>query len=443
MSVQNFSENVVGQIQKYVDEVKSSNPEISGGELFDLIMANRDWRAEVASVEIDDEDRCCARIWSGFNPSKGKVQAGYGSRCAKGHVSVDGKRSRFCSKHAKDAAVTETPGCFYCEGEVIPARKKIGSPKGLYFGSWGGDFPFMAADGAGIAIMWKRDEVVKKIRDAMEGGVSYHPNSKEGKAGRTKPPNIPSSATTNKVGSKKVGSKKTTKKTKKPKAAVHRWMSSGNRMTVRDCIIALHGNTGKWPKYTLHLLESSNLDVDLATESFKSMVSGGEWDAYCAENTLEITKLSKNGENVLYTVNDNGDYDGELKHNMIIGVIAELCHAIWKKLPSAEKKPFEDEYAAANVKHLESDMCEAAAKAETTTTQAKKTKKTKKKKLAITEAPATLMESESEEESEEEISASAFEMHDGSEVYVDGDWNAYSEDGDELGKVDPKTKKFI
>ena len=49
------------------------------------------------------------------------------------------------------------------------------------------------------------------------------------------------------------------------------------------------------------------------------------------------------------------------------------------------------------------------------------------------------IEKNEEEESDEEV-AWEYELADGTTVYVDSEWNAYNEEAEELGVVDPKTK---
>ena len=58
-------------------------------------------------------------------------------------------------------------------------------------------------------------------------------------------------------------------------------------------------------------------------------------------------------------------------------------------------------------------------------------------------APPPTPPSSDDEDSDEEEEAVEYKLADGTMVFVDSEWNAYNEDCEELGVVDPKTRTMI
>ena len=192
-----YTKYVTSQIQSFVDESRVENPDISPAAILEALLAH-----EFVSkrCKIDPTTQCGARVWKGFNEVLGKDQAGYGGQCGKSKISG----GEFCKRCSKSADITREPCSYWSSDDTLPANKKVGDKKGLFFGEWAKPFPYMAADGTGVALVWHRNELKKEIALKMADGVGYHPNTKEFKSGRTAPPRL-------------AGISKTKKTTKAPK----------------------------------------------------------------------------------------------------------------------------------------------------------------------------------------------------------------------------------
>lgn len=426
-SMSKFGESVRAQMMSTKRRIGDENPDLSEYDILKLVMA--EWVPQMPAevvlarpvVSVEDEDRCNARVWSGWNAEKKKMVGGYGSRCTR--CKIGG--GSYCKGCQKKADVTTEPCCFWEEGDKLAKGAKVGGKKGLHFGDWGDECPVASTDGKHIAIVWKNPEVLPQIVALMEEGLTYHPiGTKEGRDGKTAPPRIPG---------KKVAKK--SEKKKRGKLAHHYWQDQ-HRSSVKAAIMAMYKRTGKFPDTTTDFLADADLDVDAAVEKFNE-VTTEEWAIRMEENTY---KGEKHGADSL------GNFVGDLKHSMIIGQIGRLCNIMYHKLSQEGKQPYEDaRKAAAEEASASTDEDEESGSASggaTKTKTKRKTKSRKKKKVKVV-APPPPPESEDESEDEDELECSEFIMDDGTKVYVDEEFNAYSVDGDSLGVVNPETKTYL
>ena len=317
-----YSSIVTKQITDYISEARASDPTVSAQDLLDSLMSHTGWESRRSATTSDPTTRCGARVWSGFNEMLGKQQAGHGAQCGKSKTN-----GKFCKNHAKQAAITCEPCSYWTATDDLPAKAKVGDKKGLFCGEWADDFPFMAADGKGVAIVWQRDNVKTAIALKMTEGVGYHPNTKEFKSGKTAPPRL---AGTKKAKKAKTVPRKTTKR--RAKKAIHRWMKDGNRTKISAAIKGLAKVTGKYPTATFHLLVSENMDVAAATKKFKTYGDAG-WKSFCGENDFAVEK---------HGVNELGDFEGTLTQGMILGLTSKMCHILWKQLSDSDKQSYVD-----------------------------------------------------------------------------------------------------
>ena len=460
-----YSSIVTKQIADYISEARASDPTVSAQDLLDSLMSHTGWESRRSATTSDPTTRCGARVWSGFNEMLGKQQAGHGAQCGKSKTN-----GKFCKNHAKQAAITCEPCSYWTATDDLPVKAKVGDKKGLFCGEWTDDFPFMAADGKGVAIVWQRDNVKTAIALKMTEGVGYHPNTKEFKSGKTAPPRL---AGTKKAKKAKTVPQKTTKR--RAKKAIHRWMKDGNRTKISAAIKGLAKVTRKYPTATFHLLVSENMDVAAATKKFKTYGDAG-WKSFCGENDFAVEK---------HGVNELGDFEGTLTQGMILGLTSKMCHILWKQLSDSDKQSYVDaeaqevieiasmvsaevdatpeeivetpkeiesalmsseelsdeddeaiveEVTVIETKKVDEKKAEKAPKTQTT-----KAKKSKKPKKVVVVAP----EPESDDESDEELECTEFKMESGDTVYIDEEYMAYSLDGEELGYVNPTTRKFV
>jgi len=472
-----YSSIVTKQIADYISEARASDPTVSAQDLLDSLMSHTGWESRRSATTSDPTTRCGARVWSGFNEMLGKQQAGHGAQCGKSKTN-----GKFCKNHAKQAAITCEPCSYWTATDDLPVKAKVGDKKGLFCGEWASDFPFMAADGKGVAIVWQRDNVKTAIALKMTEGVGYHPNTKEFKSGKTAPPRL---AGTKKAKKAKTVPQKTTKR--RAKKAIHRWMKDGNRTKISAAIKGLAKVTRKYPTATFHLLVSENMDVAAATKKFKTYGDAG-WKSFCGENDFAVEK---------HGVNELGDFEGTLTQGMILGLTSKMCHILWKQLSDSDKQSYVDAEAqevieiasmvSAEVDATPEEIVETPKEVDATPeeiesalmsseelsdedggaaddeaiveeppvietkkvdkkktekapkTQTTKAEKTKKSKKVVVVAP----EPESDDESEEELECSEFKMGNGDTVYIDEEYMAYNLGGEELGYVNPTTRKFV
>jgi hypothetical protein len=419
-----FSENIRVQMEKYVESLKSDNPLWSSEDILAAVVGKEKW--DVPShfvrgpplVELDDADRCGARVWSGWNEAKGEMKCGWGSRCAK--PSAGG--GEYCMTCKKKADVTREACQFWEEGDELPKGAKVGKAKGLFYGSWGGEYPILGKNGKTIAIVWKNPAAVTRTIALMEGGATYHPYTKEGKAGKTTPPRLAANKKSGKKGKKGVGPRR-----ERPKGAFDYWRKV-NGSVVRTAIKEMFARTGKFPNRTLSLLCEHSLNVDAAFAAYGG-ISAEDWELFCDENPLPA-RYSGDADKL-------GNFTGKLTNGMILGTTSKLCHDVWRKLsaPRGEEES-DDEFAARKsaTQPYEEAEKEAKSAAPVVAEKAKKAKKAKKTKTPAPTPPS------SEDEEDEEDEAHEYELLDGTTVYVDSEWNAYNEEAEELGVVDPKTK---
>ena len=412
-----FSQNIRVQMKKYVESLKSDNPSWSSEDILAAVVGKEKW--DVPShfargpplVELDDADRCGARVWSGWNEEKGKMMGGWGSRCARS--SAGG--GHYCMTCQKKADVTCEPCQFWEETDELPKGAKVGKTKGLFYGSWGEEYPILAKNGETIAIVWKNPAAVTRTISLMEEGKTYHPYTAEGKKGKTTPPRLPG---------KKSAKKGKGPRKKRTKGAFDYWRKV-NDSVVRTAIKEMFERTGKFPDRTLSLLSEHSLNVDTAFAAYGE-ISAEDWELFCDENPVSENGV-KSGADKL------GNFTGKLTNGMILGPTGKLCHDVWNKLsaPRSEEES-DDEFAARKsaTQSYEEAEKEAKSAAPVVAEKAKKAKKTK--------TPDPTPPSSEDEDDEDE--AHEYELLDGTTVYVDSEWNAYNEEAEELGVVDPKTK---
>ena len=428
-----FSSSIRDQLSLYVESVRSSDPSRAAEDILSDVLGMFEAEEPARSVEhgapaIDMEDakRCDARVWNGWNESKMKMAGGFGSRCA--HEKSRG--GKFCATHQKKADVTCVPCSFWEECDEVPKGAKVGGKKGLHYGEWGSEFPILSEDGS-IAIVWKEPSVAAKIIEMMVSeGKTYHPCTSEGRAGKTAPPRA--------TLQKKSAPKKKTPTKKRQTSAKQRWMKAHGRTNARTAINELYARTHKFPDTTLMLLAENNLDVDAAFAAFEELTPAA-WATFCEEWLSDRAKLEG--------ADELGNFEKDLTHKMLYGLTSKLATKIWKALPESEKQLYEDAKTAADAANetpaatVEATKTKKATK--TTKKAAAKTKKAAKKAKPIVVAPPPTPPSSDDEDSDEEEEAVEYKLADGTMVFVDSEWNAYNEDCEELGVVDPKTRTMI
>ena len=403
------------QLSEYVEGLIAGSPSLSSEEVMDVLLKNFEASAPRAEVvdgapvsDLCDDEKCRARVWNGWNASKGRMTGGWGSRCVRRRVGG----GDFCTGCQKKADVTCESCQFWEESDELPKNVKVGSKKGLHYGVWGEDTPIVS--GGKIAIVWKNPELVKRIIELMKDGMMYHHHTGEGKKGKTTPPRLPKATKARGVssggGATKKGKKQRTRK------AFDYWRGD-NDGTVRAAIKDMCSRSGKFPDRTLSLLAEHNLDVDAAMEAYAA-ISADAWKTFCDEHPPNAAAVKAGADEL-------GNFTKKLTNGMMLGMSGKLCRLIWGGLEQSAKQPYED---TANLSTPEKSK-----------TVEKKTKKTKKK----AEAVVVVEEEDCEEDSGEEDEAVEYELADGTTVFVDSDFNAYNEDCEEIGVVDPKTRKLI
>lgn len=366
--------------------------------MLEFLYGKTDWDEPRLEVGGEDENLCCARIWKGYDEARGKVVDGYGSRCQKPKIG-DGD---YCNRCQKKADVTCEPCTFWKDTDERPKGARVGTKKGLFYGRFDEEYPITDATGQHITVVWKRPEIRKKIVELMTtDGLTYHPCTDEGKKGRTLPPRISSD-------------KKTSKKQAKKSTSLKILWKKLNNKKVRQAIIDFGAHTGKSPASTLLFLEDAMLDVESAIEAYDKLTPP-EWKQHCDKYNFKNEK---------YNVDELGNYEGKLDNGMVLGNVSRLCSIIWTKMSDEDKQLFKTEQEDASTGAAASASTIAAASA------------------AASPVAEPIMQEDSEEN--EEVDADVFILHDGQKVFVVMDTcMAYTEDGDELGKVNLETKKFI
>jgi len=411
-----FASGIRLQLSEYVRGLIADSPDMSSSDVVDVLLKSFEATAPRAEVvdgalasDLCDSEKCDARVWSGWNEDKGKMTGGWGSRCVRRKVGG----GKFCTGCQKKADVTSEPCKFWEEGDTLPKGVKVGSKKGLHYGVWGEEAPIVAE--GKIAIVWKSPELVKRIIGLMKDGMTYHAHTGEGKKGKTTPPRLPKAAKASSGGVKKKGNKRR-------KKAFHYWRKD-NDGKVRAAIKEMCSRSGKFPDRTLSLLAEHNLDVDAAMQAYDA-ISVAAWKTFCEEHPSNDTAVKAGADEL-------GNFTKQLTNGMMLGSTGKLCHLIWGGLAQSAKQPYEDAKSAADA------VDDAADPSVGEKSKAAAAKKAKKKKAAVIPPPSD------DEDSEEEDEAIEYELADGRMVYVDSEFNAYNEDCQEIGVVDPKTRTLI
>lgn len=332
---------------------------------------------------VADENRCLARSWAG----------GVGGQCKK--AKLDGQV--FCKNCAKKCAVCSTPASFNMDG----------THKGLFWGRVDEALPIEAADGEGVAIMWKSETVKDSIRELLSSGGSWHPfctASKEGfrtgdwDAARCS--DAPSGKKT-----KKSTTKKKSKKTKRTKNAYLFYMADA-RGDITNNLRQFVEDTKMTPVVGVHYLSESANDLSAALAAFTKLAKKKKFLAKKLAS-LEIDGDGKVSEDFVF------------KGKYAMGPIGKLGGALWGKMTDLQKKPFKDMAAKAKAEvvvisdeEIDSTMSDEELE-------------------LVAEEPAS---DDDELEIEDLIAA------DGTAIMVDDNNVIYNDDGEEIGTFDRGTK---
>jgi len=444
-----FRKNIRSQVEKFVFEQRSSNPELSSAEvlervltMFEAVLPGRECtRRRYGGAATGG--RCLARVWGG----------GVGGQCFKGKCSG----SDYCKACGKKAEICDVPVSFTEEGKHL----------GLFWGRVDEERPMMSADGKGLAIMWRDEEGKKSAREilARDDVDGWHPFCTQPGC-RTADWDAPLKTTVPRQ--KKGGSKKKKKGGKRIPTAKQRWMKT-TRAEIQESIRALSVSTQKFPSSVVGFYIEAGFDVEAAAGTIKGMTET-EWVDFCEENGPFVHEK--------YGVDEVANFSGELKGQMLLGPVGKAGAAMWKSLSEEEQEVFEEERlkekaalesmestdlseeeSTASGSDSDSDCTEEKPekKSKATTTkaakektkkEAKTKKKSKTKKKPVIKKPPT--PSPVEEEVEEvEVSLGdedivhGIKTDDGLiDAYVDGDGTAFDMDGEELGEYNAETNEI-
>lgn len=341
-------------------------------------------KTRTASV-VAECDRCLARTWAG----------GLGGQCKK--AKIDG--CEFCKNCAKKATCCSVPASY----------NQDGTHKGLFWGRVDEDKPIEAADGKGVAIMWKTEESKSTIREILEEGGQWHPFCTASSEGyRTGDWDATPITTMNSGKSKKKKSKKSKKKSSKRTKNAYLFFMGDNRGDITSNLRSFVENTKMDPILAVHFLTENNNDLDAAIKAYKKLAKKKSF----LKKKLKALDIEDDGK-----IADDFVFKGKYA----MGPIGKLGGALWGKMNDAEKKPFNDMATQAKA-----DM-----------------------ESALSDESDTQMDNDELQESDVEepdsdddnIEITDVPLDDGTEIMVDDDGVIYNDDGEKIGTYDSETKK--
>ena len=337
-------------------------------------------KTRVATV-VEAGNRCVARVWAG----------GDGGQCKKAK-NGDGD---FCRNCSKKNTCCSTPASFNMDG----------SHKGLFWGRVDEELPIDSADGKGIAIMWKDEDVREEIREKLEGGGAWHPfcTNRPRRTGDWEATPI------TEMTAKKSKSKKSKSNSKRTKNAYLFFMDK-TRAEITSNLRIFIETTEMVPEMGIYFLAKKKNDLKAALTAFKKLKKNKKL------MKTKMTSLEIKGDGAVAD-------DFVFKGKYAMGPIGKLGGALWKSMDEDEKSPFQELAAAAKAEMA------AASDAESDTV------------MSDLELEKSDMEDADDEEEEEGTAAEEITLADGTTIWVgEKDNLIYDEDGEDIGTYDRKTK---
>ena len=377
------------QIKAFIDRIGDTGTWDKASALSEL----SDWidsatfkvpRKARAVTTVSSEDQCMARSWA----------LGVGGQCKKAkHGDGD-----FCKCCAKKFAVCKEPASFNMDG----------SHKGLFWGRVDEALPIEAADGKGVAIMWKSDEVKDQIRELLDDGGSWHPFCTHPPCRTADWEATPiTTMTSRKKKSKKSKSKKT--KSKRTKNAYLFFMGDA-RPQITANLLKFVEDTQMTPGLGVHFLSENGNDINVALTAFKKLQKKKKFFKKRL-NALDIEGDGKVADDFVF------------KGKYAMGPIGKLGGALWGKMSDAEKKPFKD-------------MADEAKAAVVTASDDESEDVDEDVELEESE-----VENDEANSDDDELEIEDVILDDGTTIMVDERNLIYSEDGEEIGVFDSDEKK--
>lgn len=333
---------------------------------------------------IAPEDMCMARSWA----------LGVGGQCKKAkHGDGD-----FCKCCAKKFSVCKEAASYNMDG----------SHKGLFWGRVDEDLPIEAADGKGIAIMWKNDEVKDQIRELLDDGGSWHPFCTHPPCRTADWEASPITTMTSRKKSKKSKSKKT--KSKRTKNAYLFFMAD-TRSLITANLLKFVEDTQMTPILGVYFLSENDNNIDAALAAFKKLRKKKKF----FKKRLDALDIEGDG-----TVSDDFVFKGKYA----MGPIGKLGGALWGKMTDAAKKPFKDmaEEAKAAAIAASDDESEDV-------------------EMNEDELEASDVEDGGVNSDDDDLEIEDIKLDDGTTIMVDERDLIYNEDGEEIGVYDRKAEK--
>ena len=331
------------------------------------------------------EERCVARTWAG----------GLGGQCKKAKCV-----GSFCKNCAKKEACCSVAASF----------NQDGTHKGLFWGRTDEDLPIEAADGKGVAIMWKDEDTKSQIREILSDGGQWHPFCTASSEGyRTGDWDAAPITTMNSRKSKKTASKKSKKKKTKRTKNAYLFFMGEKRGDITSNLRSFVNDTKMDPILAIHFLTENNNDLAASIKAFKKLAKKAPF------MKKKLIALDIEGDGKIAD-------DFVFKGKYAMGPIGKLGGALWGKMTDTEKKPFND-------MATEAKAVMAAASADESDTE-----------MSDHELEASEVD-EGENSDDDEIEISDITLEDGTDIMVDDDGVIYSDDGEKIGTYDSETKK--
>jgi hypothetical protein len=340
---------------------------------------------------VSEENQCMARKWNG----------GDGGQCTKCKI----KDSDFCKACAKKNAICSEPASY----------NEDGSHTGLFWGRIDNSLPIMAADGKGVAIMWKMEDVKDSIRETLSDGGQWHPFCTHPPC-RTRDWDAKPITTMTSVKKKSAKSKSKKSKSKKEKKKRTKngflFFMGDTRAQIKVNLEEFISKTGMVPLVAVHFLTESENDCDTAISNCNKLAKKKTFFKKMLER-LEIEGEGKVAE------------DFVLKGRTAMGPIAKLGGAIWSNMSDENKAPFQK--MAADAKE--------AAHAEASDVEVSTEMSDDELKIDTSEIVSVEDDAENSDIEVEDIVDA-----EGKEWMVGEGGIIYDDDGDEIGKFDRTTK---
>tara|TARA_B110000971_G_C19998472_1_gene495533 strand:+ start:998 stop:1894 length:897 start_codon:yes stop_codon:yes gene_type:complete len=244
-----FNDNIKNQLNLWFEELKSKGVEDEVAEFLKRELLDKTFKKNLTKIP-EPAKRCQARTW--VNGASGQCT---NEKVASSAVSLCKKCN---SKYSKCST---------------PCSWKDGKKHGLFLGMISEELPILAAEGNSIAVLWtKETSTFEQYHRLWESGIRFHPNTKEGKAGRK----------SLKLGkTKKSPTKKSTKKaTKKRAPSGFNLFMKEKRSIYRDGISEVVENTSKHPTLAVIFLATNAMNIK---KSIKEMND-------CSTNSSTFTK---------------------------------------------------------------------------------------------------------------------------------------------------------